>query len=203
MALSLRDLLVFRSQVETMSALPELFTYADLDDMPADSYRYEIIAGELVVAPAPRFEHQFVLLNLLEFLKTWLEKDGEWRAFPAPIDLVVGPYDVVQPDIMVLATSQIARFREIGIVDLPPRVVVEVLSPGTASVDLRAKLALYARFGILEYWTIDPRTREMNMFVLESDIYSRLPLAIDGSVASRVLPGCTLNPGVVFGEDDS
>ena len=181
-----------------MSSVQRLFTYADLNDMPADRNRYEIVAGELIVTPAPRFEHQFVLLNLLEFLQTWLEKEGRWRAFPAPIDLVAGPYDVVQPDIMVVATSQVNRFREIGFVDLPPRVVVEVLSPGTASVDLRAKLALYARFGVPEYWTIDPRTREVNILVLESDIYSRLPLAIDGSVASRALPGCVLRPGVVF-----
>ena len=203
MAKSLRETSVAQIRDEAMSAVPRLFTYPDLNDMPADSNRYEIVAGELVVTPAPRFEHQFVLLNLLEFLKTWLEKEGRWRAVPAPIDLVVGPYDVVQPDIMVLATSQVKRFREIGIVDLPPRVVVEVVSPGTANIDLRAKLALYARFGVPEYWTIDPRTREMNIFVLESDIYSRLPVAIDGSVASRALPGCMLDTRVVFREGDS
>jgi hypothetical protein len=59
-----------------MSAVPRLFTSADLEEMPVDSNRYEIVAGELIVTPAPRFEHQFVLLNLLEFLKTFLEKEG-------------------------------------------------------------------------------------------------------------------------------
>lgn len=181
-----------------MSAVPRLLTYQDLKEIPADRNRYEIVAGELIVTPAPRFEHQFVLLNLLEFLKTWLATEEHWRAFPAPIDLVAGPYDVVQPDIMILATSEVDRFREIGFVDLPPQVVVEVLSPGTASVDLRAKLALYARIGVPEYCTIDPRTSEITVWFLEFDVYSRLPGATDGSVASRVLPGCVLSPGVVF-----
>jgi Uma2 family endonuclease len=153
--------------------------------------------------PAPRFEHQFVLANTLEFLKSWLEKEGRWRAFLAPIDLVAGSYDVVQPDIMVLAMSEIDRFRDIGIVVVPPRVVVEVLSPGTANVDLRAKRARHAQFGVTEYWTIDPGTRETNIFVLESDISSRLPVANDGSVASRALPGCVLDPGVVFPNSES
>jgi Uma2 family endonuclease len=114
---------------------------------------------------------------------------------------VAGPYDVVQPDIMVLATSDVDRFREIGIVDLPPRVVVEVLSPETEIVDLRAKLALHARLGVPEHWTIDPRTRDISIFALESDVYSRLPGALDGSVASRALPGCVLDFGVVFRAD--
>ena len=185
-----------------MSAVPQLFTYADLNDLPADSNRYEIVAGELIVTPAPRFEHQFVLANILEFLKTWLEQERRWRAFPAPIDLVVGPYDVVQPDVMVLETNEIDRFREIGVVDRPPRVVVEVLSPGTASTDLRAKLALYARFGVPEYWTIDPRTRDMTIFVLEAEMYLRLPVSLDGSVASRALPGCVLERDVVFRDSE-
>lgn len=168
--------------------------------MPADGNRYELAAGELVVTPAPRFEHQFVLLNLLEMLRECLETEGRFRAFPAPIDLVAGPYDVVQPDIMVLATSDIDRFREIGVVDRPPQVVAEALSPGTAHVGLRAKLALYARFGVPEYWIIDPRTREMTILVLERDMYSRLPTGIDGSVASLALRGCVLVVGVVFPE---
>lgn len=181
-----------------MSAVPRLFTFADLERMPEDSNRYEVVAGELVVTPAPRFEHQFVLLNLLEMLQECLENEGRYWAFPAPIVLVAGPYDVVQPDIIVLATRDIDRFQEIGVVDQPPQVAVEVLSPDTAHVDLRVKLALYAHFGIPEYWIIDPRSREMTIFVLERDMYSRLPVGIDGSVASLALPGCVLVGGVVF-----
>ena len=131
-----------------MSAVPRLFSYADLKDMPVDGNWYEVVAGELVLTPAPRFEHQFVHLNLLEFLKTRLEEEGRWRAFPVPIDFVVGPYDVGQPDIMVLEIREVDRFRETGFVDRPPRVIVEILSLRTASVNLRAKLSLYARFGV-------------------------------------------------------
>lgn len=186
-----------------MSAVPRLYMHDDLQHMPDDGARREIIAGELIVTPAPRFEHQFVVANLLEYLQSWSETEGQWRAFPAPIDLVVGPYDVVQPDVMVLATREVDRFREIGVVDRPPRIVVEVLSPGTAHIDLRAKMALYARFGVPEYWTIDPRTREMTIFSLDSGAYSRVPVAIDGSTASRALPGCVLQPDVVFRESVS
>ncbi len=181
-----------------MAALPRLLTYADLADMPDDGSRREIIAGELLVNPAPRIRHQAILLTLLEELLAFFGPERAYRPLPAPVELRVTPYDVVQPDLVVLPAS-VVRQRELrNFVEEPPRLVVEILSPSTASSDRRAKMALYARFGIPEYWIVDPDRMRVDAYTLADGAY--LPLQEDeqGRVLSRAFPGLVVVADALF-----
>jgi Uma2 family endonuclease len=100
--------------------------------MPEDGVRREIIGGDLLMNPAPRFDHQIVVANIHERLAANLVEEGNFRVFESPINVFVSRHDVVQPDLIVIAQRAVARFRREGIVDEPPILVVEVSSPSTA-----------------------------------------------------------------------
>ena len=172
-----------------MSALPRLLTYLDLAEMPEDGMRRELIAGELLVNPAPRIRRQAVLLALLEELLVFFGPAREYRPLPAPVELRITPYDVVQPDLVVLPQAVVKQEGMRNFIEEPPLLVVEILLPSTSSTDRRAKMALYARFDMPEYWIVDPDSASLNAYVLEDQTFHPIPEPPPGQVRSRVFPG--------------
>lgn len=181
-----------------MAAEPRLYVASDLEDMPDDGQRREIIAGELIVTPAPVFDHQYVQKRLMFLVGYPLEQQGGFSMFAAPIDLTVTPYDVVQPDLIIVRMQDVPWFRRRGKTDCPPVVAIEILSPGTARVDRRAKFALYARFGVPEYWIVDPRTRAVELYALVNGVYELLAANSEGIHRSPALGGFAFRSGALF-----
>lgn len=135
-----------------------LYTVEDVRAIPDDSNRYETIAGELFVTPAPAFRHQVVLGRLHLALGTYVERyDLGWLVF-APTDVVFGRLTLVEPDLLFVAKSrrEVLAEREIT---AAPDLTVEILSPGTARTDRGKKRVLYQEHGVREYWVVDA---EMN-----------------------------------------
>jgi Uma2 family endonuclease len=126
------------------------FTRADLDRMPDDGNRYELIDGLLVVSPSPTWQHQRVVGRLYRILADACPDDLE--VFVAPLDVVLGDDTVVVPDVLV------ARRADLGERDLrsAPMLVVEVLSPSTARADRWLKWSRYESAGTRSYWIVDP-----------------------------------------------
>ena len=125
------------------------FTRADLDAMPDDGHRYELIDGILVVTPAPSARHQTIVLNLAIALKQACP--DEFQVFVAPFDVALAVDTIVQPDLLV------ARRVDLTERDLPaaPVLAVEVLSPSTCRVDLTLKRSRYEAAGCPSYWVVD------------------------------------------------
>ena len=125
------------------------FTVAELDRMPDDGHRYELLDGVLVVSPRPTPAHQVVAFTLASIL------DGaappEWQVVPEPAVMVSRDTEF-SPDIVVVGRDQLSGAK----ITRPPILAVEVRSPSTALIDLNAKKAAYERFGIPSYWVIDP-----------------------------------------------
>ncbi|MBX3434706.1 MAG: Uma2 family endonuclease [Pirellulales bacterium] len=129
---------------------------------------YELLGGELVMSPAPKTRHQIIVgeiyLNARGF-----EAAGGGLALASPIDVVLSDDTVLQPDVIYICQ---ARRHIIGdCVSGPPDLVIEVLSEGHERRDTVEKLALYARFGVPEYWIIDPRTETIQFLILDSGRY--------------------------------
>jgi Uma2 family endonuclease len=148
------------------------WTYAAYAALPDDAgYRYEIIEGVLYIAPAPLPEHENITALVAARLVMAVEDTGRGRVFTSP-DIDAGD-SVVRPDaVVVLAGNQgiVAERRIVGTPDL----VVEIVSPSTASYDRDAvsgKRAVYARIGVPEYWIVDPASRTMTLLVLDGDSY--------------------------------
>lgn len=125
-------------------------TRADLESMPDDGHRYELIDGVLVVSPAPRHLHQRAVVQLVLRASAALPSDAE--LLTAPFDVVLDDSTVVQPDLVV------ARREDFTDRDLPvaPLLAVEVLSPSTRAIDLLLKKDRLERAGCAHYWVVDP-----------------------------------------------
>jgi Uma2 family endonuclease len=138
--------------VMTTPTLGPGHTRADLDRMPDDGNRYELIEGEIVMSPSPTPNHQFVSGELFHLLR--LACPDHLRVAFAPLDVELEPdLSVVEPDILVVS-PEMADSR--GIVG-PPLLAVEILSPSTAAIDRGRKKRLYERTGVACYWIVDPR----------------------------------------------
>jgi Uma2 family endonuclease len=130
------------------------FTVKDYMTVPEDK-RYQLLDGELILAPSPVTKHQRVLIRLAQTLIAFVTSHHLGEVFIAPYDVFLSEYDVVQPDILFVCNTRFAIITEANIQGAPD-LVVEVLSPGTARYDLGYKQTLYSRHGVREYWQVDP-----------------------------------------------
>ena len=130
------------------------WTADDLQELPDDGNRYEVIDGELFVSPAPSLKHQEAVYQLHWRLAHYLERQRVGHAFSAPADVIFSPRRAVQPDVFVLPLVNGRRpeaFREVQRL----LVAAEVLSPSTARTDRVDKRALFRDERVDQYWIVD------------------------------------------------
>lgn len=151
----------------TVTTLPRgrALTRDDLESMPDDGRRYELIDGTLVVTPAPSARHQTILLELAVVLRTACPRD--LKLLFAPFDVALAEDTVMQPDLLVARRSDFTER------DLPvaPLLAVEVLSPSTRRVDVTLKHSRYEAAGCPSYWVIDPDALSLTAWQLENGRY--------------------------------
>jgi Uma2 family endonuclease len=169
------------------------WTYEAYAALADDGKRYEVIDGVLYMSPSPNEWHQTTVGRLFRYLATLIEDAGLGRVYIAPFDVELAFDVVVQPDVFVILNAhreKITFSRVIGAPDL----VVEVVSPGTASYDRREKQDTYARTGVPEYWIADPATSTIQVSVLEDGRYRSLGIFEGkGTLPSRVLPKSSMH----------
>jgi Uma2 family endonuclease len=137
-----------------MPLLKRRWSVDDLEDLPDDGNRYEVIDGELFVTPAPAFQHQAAVGELHVALREYVRREAIGYAFGSPIDVTFSSARVVQPDVSVVPLVNGRRpnkFDEAGRLLL----AVEVLSPSTARADRVAKRVVYRDENVPEYWIVD------------------------------------------------
>jgi Uma2 family endonuclease len=172
-----------------VNALNQKTTYTDLLTWPEDGRRYELYDGEVYVAPAPRPRHQISLLELHGSLREYTRYHGG-LVLASPIDIVFTEHNVLQPDIAFFVESRRHHVPLDNVIRVPPDVVVEVVSPSTAWNDLGRKKATFARFGVTEYWQLDPHVECLERHSLRGSTYELDLIARPGeTLSSVVLPG--------------
>ncbi len=175
----------------------ELFTAADYRSMPADGKRYQLIEGELIVAPAPNTFHQFVQANVLWLLKDYVRHNPRGTVLGAPCDVYLDDHNVYQPDVLYVARENAARIKDDGIYGAPD-LIVEILSPSTAGLD-RRKRAHFAAVGTVEFWQIDPGLRQLQRFVFAESATKPISLIDEPeSFSSPLFPGLTIATTEIF-----
>ncbi len=163
--------------------------YDDLQLFPNDGKRHELIDGDHIMSPSPKTHHQTVALNLAAMFLAFVRKHKLGRVFAAPFDVVFSEWDVVVPDIVFVARARIRIITEAHIRGVPD-LIVEILSPSTADMDRRTKFKLYEKYGVREYWIIDPDDESVEVFVLREQGYTLLKRFARGQKAhSEVLTG--------------
>jgi Uma2 family endonuclease len=151
------------SVVTVPEAWPDVgrpFTVADLDRMPADGRRYELLDGVLVVRPRPTTVHQAVAGRLYGVLSESCPEN--LLVVPEPA-LELDPQTEFDPDLVVVPIDEVGgpKFTE------PPLLVVEIRSPATALVDLNRKKSAYEKFGVPSYWIVSPQPTQPELTVFE------------------------------------
>ncbi|GMU83532.1 MAG: hypothetical protein AMXMBFR47_34020 [Planctomycetota bacterium] len=165
--------------------------------LPDDGNRYELIDGVVTMSPSPSVSHQRVSGLIFRLLSTYVEERGLGECF-YEIDVHFGTSEdgrdiVYRPDVIcyIGAASQAENER----LRLVPSVVVEVVSPESRNRDSHTKLRDYSRFGVAEYWLIDPSADVVRLYRRVGDNLEEQP--IDRGLESVAVPGFCLDLAVV------
>jgi Uma2 family endonuclease len=191
----------------SMPATPRTDDRLTVDDFmrfPDDGKRHEIIAGVHYVTPSPNLRHQAISGRLHLALGNFLDAHPHLgRVFYAPLDVIFSFYDVVEPDLLVVAGDQLDILTEKN-VQGAPAIVVEILSPSTRKVDEVTKRRLFERGGVREYWLIDPKRETVQIFQRDAD--GSFPRALElaradaAALTTPVLPGFSIELSILFAE---
>ena len=131
-------------------AMSNALTIEDLEALPDDGMRYELIGGAIVMTPAPEPVHQRVSRRLLALIEAAVP--AGYEVFYAPIDYDLPGGQRVEPDLIVVPDGSVGPKRLAG----PALLVVEIVSPGSRINDRVTKRAAYAEAGVPAYWIVDP-----------------------------------------------
>ena len=140
------------------------FTYEDYLHFPEDK-RYEIIDGEVHMVPSPGEAHQDVCANLAFVLRVFVKENALGKVYFAPLDVVFSEIDVVQLDIMFISKERLNIITERNIQGAPD-LIVEIISPSSEYRDRVIKRKLYSKYGVKEYWLVDPEKKEIEVMAL-------------------------------------
>jgi Uma2 family endonuclease len=168
------------------------WTSADLNALPEDGSRYEIIDGELFVSTEPHFYHQHICGKIYMLLEIWSNQSQLGQSIIAPGLIFADDNDVV-PDVAWLTNERLAEaLGGDGKLHQAPTLAVEVLSPGTTNQrrDRQAKLKLYSRRGVLEYWIVDWIAQSIEIYRRDDSHLALFATLTKGDVIeSPLLPG--------------
>ncbi|MCC5658785.1 Uma2 family endonuclease [Nostoc sp. XA010] len=148
------------------------WTITDLELLPDNGNRYEIIDGELFVTRAPHWGHQKATGNIYAELRTWSLSTGLGEAVPTP-GIIFTDADNVIPDVVWVSKERLALLLDNeGHLTGAPELVVEVLSPGVQNErrDREVKLKLYASRGVQEYWILNWQLQQVEVYRREKAV---------------------------------
>lgn len=179
--------------------LEPILTIADLDAMPEDGNRYELVEGELFVSCAPNLIHQGILANLMFFFGLYLRENPIGKVFPGP-GVIFSDFSGVIPDAVYVSNRMRKEIAAGDKITGAPDLIIEILSPGPENErrDRHAKRQLYRKYGVREYWIINPGKRAV-------DIYRTARLKLVGTlglndeITTPLLPGFRCRVGDLFG----
>lgn len=149
----------------------------------------QLINNQLIMSPALKDIHQKVLDTVYRRLGDFVERNtlGETRV--APYDVYFDTKNVYQPDSTFIANENTNGIKENGFHGAPD-LIIEILSPATARYDLEDKKDVYERYGVKEYWIVDPATKEVKGYTLQNGGYAETFSAY-GTIQSLLLD-CTI-----------
>lgn len=177
------------------------WTSADLEVLPNDGKRYEIIDGELYVSRQPHWHHQYTCGRLFAVLDAWSQHTQAGRPNLAP-GVIFAEDDDVAPDVIWISRAR----RDVslgpeGHLHAAPELAVEVLSPGSTNErrDREVKLKLYSRRGVLEYWIVDWRTQQVAVYRPQDGVLQlTVTLSPSETLTSPLLPGFACPVAALF-----
>jgi Uma2 family endonuclease len=166
--------------------------------IPVGAPNYQLIEGDLVMAPSPGSFHQDILGRLHRLIGNYLDARPVGKIYLAPLDTYLSDINVYQPDLLFIRKENLSIIEEHGI-EGAPDLVVEILSKSSSKYDLGPKRSVYARTGVEELWIIDPAKRTLALYRLtENPDTPTATYKARQKFTSGLLPGLTIDLAVVF-----
>lgn len=178
-----------------------LLTYDDYRKTPPGQ-RFELVEGVLRRMDAPTISHHDLSRRLERLLYDQLESTGRGRVFRAPVDIVLSNHNVVQPDLLFVASDRLETVGRANIAGAPD-LAVEILSPSTERWDRHTKRQLYAKYGVREYWLVDLESQTVEVMSLTmasqgAELTSVGIYGIGSRVRSPLLPEIVIEVAGLF-----
>ena len=146
-----------------------MMTYNQYVEFPEDGNRYEIIDGTLeMMTPAPSYKHQLIITRMASVIYAPCREEGVFIV--SPLDVVFSENNVRQPDFIFIRNENMQIITDRAVEGVPD-LVGEILSHSTAKNDRKSKFETYQRFGVKEYWIVDPELELLEQFVLVDGKY--------------------------------
>jgi Uma2 family endonuclease len=177
-----------------------LLTIADLDSMPDDGNRYELIDGELFVSCSPSLTHQTVSGNLFRSVDGYLIQNPIGRIWTT-LGIIFSEFSGVIPDLVFVSHERREEVASGDRIMGAPDLVIEIVSPGAENErrDRLAKRQLYGKYGVKEYWIVDFQKRTIEVYVLQGQMLQlRSILTEEEELTSSVLPGYSCKVETIF-----
>ena len=182
------------------ATIEPLLTIEDLDACPDDGNRYELIGGQLLVSRAPGIPHQRVLYNLIIEFEKYLQQNRIGILVPG-VGAIFSQHDAVIPDLVFVLNEHWDNVTTETALKGPPDLAIEIASRGTENRrrDFSLKRQLYAKYGVKEYWVVDPERRSVDVYRLSNSILQEIvKLTDEAYLTSPLLPRLRLSLSDVF-----
>jgi Uma2 family endonuclease len=175
-------------------------TWEDIKNLPESHGRTEIVDGELIMSPTAGSRHQQICSALGAELYAHVRENRIGVLFSSPAHVILAEHTHYEPDLCFVASQRRSIIKE-SYIEGAPDLIIEVISESNRSHDTVVKFRDYARFGVREYWLVDPRENVISTWRLHEDHYELLARAAPGvKVTSQVLPSLPLDPARVLAE---
>lgn len=175
----------------------DLATVEDYRATP-EGTRYQLIEGELILAPAPNLYHQTIVGKIYLLLANFLTRRPLGKVFVAPADVYLSDHDVLQPDVLFVSNPNLGILRDDGVHGAPD-LVIEVVSTSSAQLDKKNKRRVYARSGVKELWLVDPLLSQIQVYELvKNPAKPTRILEEEESLSSSLLPDLTISVAEIF-----
>lgn len=184
----------------TVAPVSTRFTYEDYCNWPDDGRRHEIIDGDHFTSTSRNRSHQLALGHLIAQLHPFVGKHQLGEVFLSPFDVLFSDFDVVQPDLLFVAKANAEIVTEDNIRGVPD-LVIEILSESTRKYDLVTKRKLYERFGVPEFWVVDPLLETIAVYRHDGSVLAKvaeLSAEVGEKLESPLLPGLVLAVSEIF-----
>ena len=162
--------------------------------------RYQLLDGEMILAPSPTQRHQAIGAQLFVALRQFVNDNGLGRVWFAPLDVILSEFDVAQPDILFVSNARSEIVTEANIQGAPD-LVVEIFSPSTEEIDRGYKRVLYGRHGVQEYWLVNPDAETVEVITMGPEgLDPQASYRRGETLSSLLLQGLSIDLDLIFRE---
>ena len=178
-----------------------MITIYDLEALPDDLNTYELFEGELSVAKAPSLKHQELIVRFSTILTNYLDRNPIGRVWSTP-GVIFDEYNSAIPDLIFIADERIPQIASGIHVVGAPDLAIEIMSPGSENVrrDQIVKRQTYSRFGVKEYWIVEPIVEVIEISRLQQNVLASTGVfRNEDKIESPLMPGLSFAVNDVFG----